>query len=178
MWILRTSNVLYVSLKIAKLNTLRWFRQAFFLSFRNIPFDVSSCDLLGVWYCFFALCPLRKSAKRKALLFTHQILSSKTTDFYYYLTTTHVRSLPRFAVFLWNRPQIRKICRYAKCGKITQYQAFWKEFTRCTKYYSSATATVKCQYSEWLFSGKSLQDVVAVQAFYYWNTTIGWFLQR
>lgn len=29
-----------------------------------------------------------------------KILSSKTTDFYYYLTTTHVRDLPRFAVFL------------------------------------------------------------------------------
>lgn len=36
------------------------------------------------------------------------------------------------------------------------------------KYYDlSVTATVKCQYSEWLFSGKSLQDVVAAQAFYY-----------
>lgn len=28
------------------------------------------------------------------------ILSSKTPDFYYYLTTTHVRNLPRFAEFL------------------------------------------------------------------------------
>ncbi len=35
-----------------------------------------------------------KYAIIKTLIFTNEILSSKTTDFYYYLTTTHVRSLP------------------------------------------------------------------------------------
>ena len=48
---------------------------------------------------------------------------------------------------------------------------------KCIRYYSSATALVRCQCSERLFSGKSLQDVVAAKAFYYWNTTTDWFLK-